>query len=99
MHALSGGLEARAVAVLANCRRAVVEGGRILVIDVVLPPRNVPSPTRPFDLLMLTLFGGGGLRTEAEFRTLFAVAGVKLPQVIPTGSAITPMSIIEGVAA
>jgi hypothetical protein len=48
---------------------------------------------------MLTLFGGGGLRTEAEFRTLFAVAGVKLPQVIPTGSAITPMSIIEGVAA
>jgi len=95
---LIGEPDERAVAVLANCRRAMAEGGRILAVDVVLPPRNVPSPTRPFDLLMLTLFGGGGLRTEAEFRTLFAAAGVRLTQVIPTGSAITPMSIIEGVA-
>jgi hypothetical protein len=96
---LIGEPDERAVAVLANCRRAMAAGGRILVVDVLLPPRNVPSPARTFDLRMLTLFGGGGLRTEAEFRTLFAAAGVKLTQVIPTGSAINPMSIIEGVAA
>jgi hypothetical protein len=96
---LVGEPDEHAVAILANCRRAMVAGGRILVVDVILPPRNMPSPARTFDLRMLTLFGGGGLRSEAEFRTLFAAAGVKLTQIIPTGSTINPMSIIEGVAA
>ena len=93
----TGEPDERAIAVLRNCVGALAEGGRILVVDIVLPPGDEPSPSRAFDLLMLTLFGRGRLRTEAEFRALFAAGGVKLTRVTPTGSAINPMSILEGV--
>ena len=47
---------------------------------------------------MLTLFRGR-IRTEAEFRALFAAAGVNLMRIIPTPSVTNPMSILEGVPA
>lgn len=89
----------RAAAVLRNCANAMPAGGRVLVVDIVLPPSDEPSPGRTFDLLMLTLFGRGRVRTEAEFRALFAAGGMNLTRVIPTESAINPMSILEGVPA
>ena len=94
---LTAETDERAVAVLRNCAGAMAEGGRVLVVDVVLPPGDEPSASRAFDLLMLTLFGRGRLRTESEFRALFAAAGMELTRVIPTESAINPMSILEGV--
>ena len=93
----TGEPDERAAAVLRNCRGAMADGGRILVVDIVLPPGDEPSPSRAFDLLMLTLFGRGRLRTEAEFRALFAAGRVTLTRVIPTASSINPMSILEGV--
>ncbi len=36
---------------------------------------------------------GGRIRTEAEFRELFAEAGLRLSRVVPTAS---PNSILEG---
>jgi hypothetical protein len=95
----TGEPDERAVAVLRNCAGAMAAGGRILVVDIVLPSGDEPSPSRAFDLLMLTLFGRGRLRTEAEFRALFAAGGLELTRVIPTESAINPMSILEGVPA
>jgi hypothetical protein len=95
----TGEPDERAVAVLRNCAEAMAAGGRILVVDIVLPSGDEPSPSRAFDLLMLTLFGRGRLRTEAEFRALFAAGGLELTRVIPTESAINPMSILEGVPA
>ena len=95
----TGEPDERAVAVLRNCAGAMAEGGRVLVVDIVLPPGDEPSPSRAFDLLMLTLFGRGRIRTEAEFRALFAAGGMELTKVIPTESAINPMSILEGVPA
>ena len=89
----------RAVAVLRNCIGAMVDGGRVLVVDIVLPPGDEPGPSRAFDLLMLTLFGQGRVRTEAQFRALFAAAGLRLTRVAPTGSVSNPMSILEGLPA
>ena len=88
----------RSVAVLGNCVEAMAEGGRIVVVDIVMPSGDEPHPARAMDLLMLTLFRGR-IRTEAEFRALFAAAGVNLTRVIPTGSISNPMSILEGVPA
>jgi hypothetical protein len=84
----------RSVALLKNCHHAMVENGKLLVIEVsVISPKNVPSFGKLFDLHMLVMTGGRG-RSEVEFRALFAAAGFKLTNIIPTES---PVSIIEGV--
>jgi hypothetical protein len=60
---------------------------------MVLLEGNEPSPGWSFDLLMLLNQPGGRIRTEAEFRRLFAAAGLDLKRVTSTHS---PNSIIEG---
>jgi hypothetical protein len=94
----TGESDERAAAVLRNCVAAMADGGRVLVVDIVMPAGDEPHPARAMDLLMLTLFRGR-IRTEAEFRALFAAAGVTLMRVIPTDSVSNPMSILEGVPA
>lgn len=83
----------QAIRVLRNCVAALPTGGRVLVIEMVMPPRNDASPARAFDILMLLNNEGGRIRTEAEFRDLFAVAGLRLTSVIATAS---PNTILEG---
>ena len=68
-------------------------GGRILVIDAVIPPGNSFHPVKDSDLLMMVLVDGLE-RTEAEFRALYDRAGLRLTRVITTPSVL---SIIEGV--
>jgi hypothetical protein len=92
----TGEPDERAVAVLRNCVAAIADGGRIVVVDIVMPSGDEPHPARAMDLLMLTLFGGR-IRTEAEFRALFTAAGATLTRVTPTSSVSNPMSILEGV--
>jgi hypothetical protein len=48
-----------------------------------------------YDLMMLVMIGGRE-RTEAEFESLFASAGLRLVRTIDTGS---PLSIVEAAAA
>ena len=85
-----------AIRVLRFCATALPAGGRVLVVEMVLPPGNDPSPAKVFDVLMLLAHEGGRVRTEAEFRNLFAAAGLRLARVISTAS---PNSILEGVPA
>jgi hypothetical protein len=82
--------------ILLRCAEAMLDDGKVLVIEMVLPPGGEPSPARTFDMIMLLNQPGGRLRTEAEFRSLFTAAGLELVRVIPTAS---PNSIIEGVRA
>jgi hypothetical protein len=85
------------VRILGNCAEAVQAGGRVLVIEMLLPPGNDPSPAKAFDVLMLLAQPRGArIRTEVEFRELFAAAGLRLTRVIPTAS---PNAILEGVPA
>jgi hypothetical protein len=80
-------------AILRNCHRAMPEHGRLLVIELVLPPGNDPSLGKLFDLLMLVDLGGRE-RTEADYRTILAGAGFELMAVTPTPSLV---SVVEGV--
>jgi hypothetical protein len=83
----------RAVTILRNCRRAMGQSGRILVVEVVVGPS--PSFYASWlDLEMLVNFGGRE-RTEAEYGQLFERAGLRVVKVVPTNS---PFSVIEGVA-
>jgi hypothetical protein len=85
--------DAQAIAILKNCRRAMVEKGKVLLIETVIPLINEPSFSKFVDLEMLV--GSGGCEpTEAEYRALFKAAGFQLTRVIPTGSSL---NVIEGV--
>ncbi len=75
----------RALAILRNVRRAIAPGGRLLLVEEVLPGGTEPSPARLLDLLMLVL-PGGRERTIDEFRGLLAGAGFALTGVVPTGA-------------
>jgi hypothetical protein len=86
--------DAEAARILRNCRRAIAERGRLLVIETVVKPPNQPDPAKLMDLNMLVLLTGRE-RTEEEFRELYTLAGFKLTRVVPA----LRLSIIEGVPA
>lgn len=86
----------QAATILRNCAAAMTEAGKALVVEMLMAPGNGPSPGKSFDILMLLNQPGGRIRTEAEFNTLFTVAGLRLTRVIPT---LSPNSILEGVRA
>ncbi|MCA6095561.1 SAM-dependent methyltransferase [Streptomyces sp. SCA3-4] len=85
--------DAQSLTILRNCRRAMPPGGRVLVIDAVIPPDNAPHQGKTLDLMMMASLVGRE-RTEADFTRLFAAADLQLSRVIPTG---TVLSIVEGV--
>lgn len=84
--------DARALSILRNCHRAMPEDGKLLLVEMVVPPGNEPHFAKIQDLEMM-LSPGGLERTEEEYRELFAAAGFELTRIIPTAS---PMSVIEG---
>jgi O-methyltransferase domain len=79
------------VSILCNCRQAMADGARLLVIERVVPDGNGPSEAKLFDINMLVTVGGQE-RTEQEYRTLLDLAGLDLARVIPTNS---PLSLLE----
>jgi len=84
----------RAIAILKNCHRAMVENGKILVIEQVIPPGNEPFLGKFLDLHMLVMFPGGCERTEDEYRALFEASGFQLTKTVPTK---IELSVIEGI--
>ena len=83
----------RAIRILKNCRRAMPEQGRGLLVDMVVPDLDATSSNKLPDLNMLALTGGRE-RTKAEFHVLLDAADYKLTRIIPT---MAPQSIIEAV--
>ncbi len=81
------------VTILKNCRRAMGNHARLLIVDRIMPPHGSPSPANVFDVQMM-VEGGGLLRTEDEHGALFEKAGFKVNRMLATKS---QYSIIEGV--
>lgn len=86
--------DAAAAAILRNCRQAMNPGGKILVIETVIPPLNEPCFGKWLDLMMLIV--GGRERTEEQYRHLFSQAGLRVSRIVPTAHEI---GIVEGVPA
>jgi hypothetical protein len=83
----------KSLTILRNCRKAMGQGGKLLIVEGVVPPGNEPSVSKFFDLAMMML-PGGMERTEEEYRQLFEAAGFGLTRTVPTR---TWVSVIEGV--
>jgi hypothetical protein len=84
-----------AIRLLSSCREAMNDGAKLLLLEFVMRPGNDPFPGKLMDLLMLVGCYGRE-RTEEEFRSLFAMAGFRLTNILTTRYAY---SVIEGLAA
>jgi hypothetical protein len=85
----------QSVQILRRCREAMASGGKVLVVESVIPPGDEPHPGKWLDVIMLAV-PGGRERTRGEYEQLFAAAGLKLQRIVPTKS---PVSVVEAVAA
>ena len=79
----------RSIAILKNCRTAMLPHGKLCVIESVIPAGNQPFYHKLSDLNMLVMTGGRE-RTEAEYRMLFEAAGFRLNRIAstPIGTAV-----------
>jgi hypothetical protein len=88
--------DAACIRILQNCRRAMLPGGRVAVIEQVLGDIGQPGPAPLMDVNMMVMLGGRE-RSETEYGQLFAAARLRLATTIETN---TPMAtIIEATAA
>jgi SAM-dependent methyltransferase len=82
----------RALRILRNCHRALPAGGRLLVLDHIVPEQKVSGETAFMDLNMLVVLPGKE-RTAVEFRDLFEAAGFQLKRVLQ----LSPLAgLVEG---
>jgi len=79
--------------ILGHCRRAIHSGGRLLLVEMVLPDSVAPHPCKMLDMVMLTATGGEE-RTASQYRALLDQAGFEMTRVVPTASLAT---IVEAV--
>ena len=65
-HILHDWNDDQCLTILGHCRKAMKPDGRLLIVEMVLPPGDAPHPGKILDMVMLVLIGGQE-RTEAEY--------------------------------
>ena len=83
----------RALQILKNIKNVMKDGGRVMLVESVITDGNQPDFGKLLDIEML-VSPGGKERTAAEYKDLFARAGLRLTRIVPTKS---PYSVIEAV--
>lgn len=81
--------DTQALTLLRNCRKAMPPESRLLIAD---PDPSSSLYGRLFDIAMLGIFDGR-LRTDVELQELFASAGLRVTDTIPTRSTLR---LVEG---
>ncbi|MCX6268667.1 MAG: methyltransferase [Bacteroidetes bacterium] len=82
----------QSVDLLTKISQSMVQNGRLLIIEMVVPPGNKPSLSKLLDIQMMATMAGGKERTALEYRKLLEQSGLTLTRIIPT---IAPISLIE----
>jgi hypothetical protein len=77
--------------ILANCARRLTDGGRIYIVEIVIPDDNSPNFASLMDLNMMVMLPGRE-RALKEYNVLLDASGLKFERMLPTHS---PFQIIE----
>jgi orsellinic acid C2-O-methyltransferase len=96
-HVIHDWEDARASAILRNCRRAMPPHGKLLIVEGVYPARidgSLASRGAAANDVNMLVSTGGRQRSEEEFRELYRASGLALTRIVPT---LSPVSVIEGV--
>lgn len=86
----------RAARILRNVRGAIIPGGRLIIIEAVMPLGDEYHHAKFLDMNMLVLADGGRERTEREYQMLLGEAGFTLARIVPTAA---PVSLVEAIPA
>jgi hypothetical protein len=86
--------DAESLTILRNIRAAIADGGRLFLLEMVLPERASSFIGHMLDLEMLLMVSGRE-RTRTEYDRLLRQADFRLTRVIPT---VSPISVVEAVA-
>jgi SAM-dependent methyltransferase len=78
--------------ILRNIRRVIPQSGRLLIVEMIVPPGNGASIAKNFDMTMMIFPPDGLERTEEEYRDLLKNGGFEISRITPTAS---PVSVIE----
>ena len=87
-HIIHDWSEDQCLTILGHIRKVMKPGGRLLIVEMVLPDGDEPHPGKVLDIVMLVM-PGGQERTKAEYAALLTKAGFKLTRVVPTNSAVS----------
>ena len=80
-----------AAAILRNCRAAMPDGAKLVIVELLLPDRAADDPAAiMLDLHMMTITGGRA-RSLAQFEALLSQAGLALLSVTRTSSGLSIM--------
>jgi predicted O-methyltransferase YrrM len=94
-HILHDWDDAACIKILENCRQAMAPGGKVAVAEMLIGGyADPPGPAIFLDINMMVMLPGRE-RTVEEFAKIFAAAGLKLANVVPTQS---PVVLLEAVA-
>ncbi|WP_437618605.1 methyltransferase [Sorangium sp. So ce1151] len=84
----------RCAVILGVCRRAMLPGRKLLIIETVVEPNQTAADRARGDITMMAFCSDGRQRSAAEHRALLERTGFRLERVI----AVASVDIIEGVA-
>lgn len=86
--------DADCITILKNCRAAMATGGRVLIIEHLVPEEPGPHFAKFMDINMLVMTDGGRERTQEEFERLLGAADLRLAQVFPTAMGINALECV-----
>lgn len=92
-HVLHDWTDEQSLMILGKCREAIPAGGRLLIVEAVLPDGDTPHHGKLMDLLMLTVTGGVE-RNADQFTEMLKRTGFNLTRIYAT---TTHQSVIEAV--
>ncbi len=92
-HVIHDWEDAAALTILQNCHEVLPPGGKLLLVESVIPSGNTRFRAKFLDLAMM-LIPGGRERTEQEYRDLYEQSGFRLADIVPTDLEI---SVLEGI--
>lgn len=78
----------QAISILKNCRQAMPDCGKILIMEQVILENDASSLAKMSDLNMFVVCPGGKERTEKEFKAILEQADLELVRIVPTTEGI-----------
>ena len=93
-HVLHGCSDEQSITVLKNCHNAMVEHGKLLIVERVVGSGPDSFLAKFLDVNMMMLVNGGCERTETEYRNIIEAAGFEVTNVVPSKAGV---SVIESI--
>ncbi len=81
--------DAQALTILSNCRKAMPDGAKLVVIERLMPEHPADDPAAVMIDLHMMVISGGRARTQAEMEALLADAGLSVASVSVTDEGLS----------